>query len=101
MGLRDLMKNAGIRKPDGRVPRVHDLRHAFAANALLRWYRAGVDITAKLPFLATYMGHVSVASTQFYIQFADDLAEQAALRFEKHCGELLAASPEQFRGEDR
>jgi integrase len=92
MGLRNLMRDAGVFKSDGRVPRVHDLRHAFAANALLRWYRAGIDITARLPYLATYMGHVSVVSTQLYIQFADQLAEQAGERFEKHCGAVIPSS---------
>jgi len=86
MGLHNLMRDAGIFKPDGRVPRVHDLRHSFAANVLLRWYRAGIDITARLPYLATYMGHVSVVSTQRYIQFTQQLAAQAGERFEKHCG---------------
>ena len=80
MGLRNLMRRVGIFRADGRVPRVHDLRHAFAANALLRWYRAGIDITARLPYLATYMGHVSVASTQHYIQFAEQLAARATDR---------------------
>jgi len=35
-------------------------------NALLRWYRMGADVDAKLPLLATYMGHCSAASTHYY-----------------------------------
>jgi integrase len=46
-GLRNLFRRVGIHRQDGRLPRVHDLRHAFAANALLRWYQDGVDIGAK------------------------------------------------------
>lgn len=101
MGLRNLMRDAGIFRADGRVPRVHDLRHAFAANALLRWYRAGIDITARLPYLATYMGHVSVVSTQLYIQFAEQLAEQAGERFEKHCGAMIPSGTQPVSGEAR
>jgi integrase/recombinase XerD len=101
MGLRNLMRSAGIHKPDGRVPRVHDLRHAFAANALLRWYRAGNDVTARLPYLATYMGHVSVASTQLYIPFVEQLAAQAGERFERRCGSLVAPAVNLAPGADR
>jgi hypothetical protein len=54
---------------------VHDFRHAFAVNALVRWYRAGSDVQAKLPFLAAYMGHVSIVSTQYYLSFLPILAE--------------------------
>lgn len=101
MGLRALMRDAGILKQDGRVPRVHDIRHSFAVNALLRWYRAGIDITARLPYLATYMGHVSVVSTQHYIHFAQQLGVQAGERFEKHCSAVLPSDSALAAGAER
>ena len=55
MNLRILLKAAGVRKPNGRFPRIHDFRFSFAANVLVRWYRSGADVQAKLPLLATYM----------------------------------------------
>lgn len=55
-----LLNLAGIKKPDGRLPRTHDFRFSFAVTALIRWYRNGTDVQAKLPFLTAYMGHVSV-----------------------------------------
>jgi integrase/recombinase XerD len=61
-GLRALFRQAQIYTPQGRLPRLHDMRHSFAVNALLRWYRTGVDIQTKLPRLATYMGHVSICA---------------------------------------
>lgn len=79
--VRELFEAAGIRKPNGRFPRIHDFRHAFAVNALLRWYRAGEDVQAKLPLLATYMGHVSIMSTQHYLHFVEPLARAASERF--------------------
>ena len=39
-------------------PRLHDLRHAFAVRLLVSWYRSGVDATAGMALLATYLGHV-------------------------------------------
>lgn len=63
-GMRRLFEAVGIRTPQGRFPRVHDLRHTFAVHALVRWYRAGADVQVKLPYLMTYMGHISITSTQ-------------------------------------
>ena len=94
--MRTLFRKAGIRTSTGDLPRTHDFRHAFALAALLRWYRAGVDVQTKLPSLATYMGHVSIASTAYYLQFVEPLAAAASERFAKHCGALI--TPEHFHG---
>ena len=72
-----------------RLSRARNNRHTFAVHALLRWYRAGADVQAKLPLLATYMGHVSIASTQYYLPFVEALAAAAATRFADRCGRLL------------
>ena len=87
--MRALFRRAGVRTATGYLPRTHDFRHAFAVNALLRWYRAGLDVQAKLPFLAAYMGHVSIVSTAYYLQFVEPLAAAASARFADHCGDLI------------
>ena len=87
--MRALFRRAGIRTATGRLPRTHDFRHGFAVNALLRWYHAGLDVQAKLPFLAAYMGHVSILSTAYYLQFVEPLASVASARFADHCGTLI------------
>ena len=82
----------------GRTPRIHDLRHSFAVNALLRWYEAGEDVGAKLPMLATYMGHVSIASTHYYLPFVEGIRSEASTRFEQSFGSAVttaAFKPEQ------
>jgi integrase/recombinase XerD len=79
--LRQLCHSAAIYTADGRCPRVHDFRHSFAVQALLRWYHNGDDVQAKLPFLATYMGHVSIVSTAYYLPFIEALAGVASARF--------------------
>lgn len=88
-GIHELLSFTDIRKADGTLPRVHDLRFSFAVHVLLRWYRAGLDIQAKLPVLATYMGHVSIASTEYYLPFIPDLALEASNRYCSHYGELV------------
>jgi integrase len=85
----NLLRRSGIRTPSGRPPRVHDFRHTFAVHALLRWYRGGKDVQAKLPALATYMGHVSIASTEHYLQLVEELAAVASDRFERRYGVLI------------
>ncbi len=87
--IRALCRQAAIRTPTGRVPRTHDFRHGFAVTALLRWYRAGLDVQVKLPLLAAYMGHVSIVSTAYYLQFVEPLAAAASTRFADHCGALI------------
>jgi integrase/recombinase XerD len=88
--LRPLLQKCGITTAKGRLPRIQDLRHSFAVNALLRWYRMGADVEAKLPLLATYMGHGSAVSTHHYLHFIEPLRTAASARFASHYGELIA-----------
>jgi integrase/recombinase XerD len=74
----------------GRWPRAHDLRHTFAVNTLLGWYRNGDDVAAKLPLLSTYLGHVDPAATYWYLSAAPELLSLATHRLE-HRSETRAA----------
>jgi integrase/recombinase XerD len=87
--LHTLFDLAGIKKPDGRRPRVHDFRHSLAVNALIRWYQDGIDVQAKLPLLATWLGHVSILSTYHYLHFVEGLRSMANRRFMGSYGELV------------
>jgi integrase/recombinase XerD len=75
-----------------RLCRHRHKRHSFAVNALVRWYRQGVDVQAKLPFLAAYMGHVSPLSTYYYLHFVGPLRTLASRRFAKHYARLVRSS---------
>jgi integrase len=88
--IRGLFVATGIRTPAGKSPRVHDFRHSFAVHALVRWYRDGINVQAKLPLLATYMGHVSVVSTAYYLHFAEQVATQASERFAQRCAVIIS-----------
>ena len=63
-----------------RGPRLHDLRHSFAVCTLLRWYREGLDVEQRLPRLATYLGHVQVSDTYWYLTATPELLQLAARR---------------------
>jgi integrase/recombinase XerD len=88
--IQPLLRECGIVTAKGKLPRIHDFRHAFAVNALLRWYRAGADVEAKLPLLATYLGHGSVVSTHYYLHFIEPLRAAASERFANRYGELVS-----------
>ena len=64
--------------------RVHDLRHTFAVHKLLQWYRDGEDVNARLPWLATYMGHVDIHSTQVYLRATPELTNEVVRRFHNY-----------------
>jgi hypothetical protein len=75
----------GLRPParghaHGRGPRLHDLRHRRAARTLVRWYREGRDVERELPKLATYLGHVHVADTYWYLEAVPELLRLATER---------------------
>jgi integrase/recombinase XerD len=63
---------------DGRLPRMHDLRHSFAVHTLIGWQRDGVDVSSRLPVLSAYLGHVSPASTYWYLSAVPELMQLAA-----------------------
>lgn len=43
--FRGILRGLGIRGTDGqKAHRLHDIRHSFAVNRLLRWYRDGADV---------------------------------------------------------
>ena len=65
-----------------RRPRLHDLRHSFATATLLDWYRDGVDVAARLPWLSTYLGHADPKSTYWYLTGTPELLTLAAARLE-------------------
>ena len=68
--------------PGTGFPRVHDRRHSFAVGTLLRWYRQGLDPTARLHHLSTFLGHVNPTTTVLYLTIIGELLTEANRRFE-------------------
>ena len=84
--FRNILCARSILNPGGRPPRLHDLRHTFAVQRLLRWYRDGVDVQSRLPMLSTFMGHVELRSTEVYLTITQELLQEANKRFHQHFG---------------
>lgn len=79
-----LCRRIGLRSPEGqRRPRIHDFRHGFAIRTLERLYRSDTDVERHLPVLATYLGHVDVVSTYWYLTATPELLRLASLRLDR------------------
>ena len=81
-----LSMQIGLRHPSkfhGNGPRLHDLRHSFAVNTLLQWYRDGVDVERYLPRLTTWLGHGHVNNTYWYLTATPQLLQFAARRLDR------------------
>lgn len=74
------LRPPGHARPRGHGPRLHDMRHRFAAATLVRWYREGRDVERELPRLSTYLGHAHVADTYWYIEAVPELLRLASER---------------------
>jgi integrase/recombinase XerD len=85
-----VLRLAGIpRTGRGQGPRLHDLRHSFACLRLLAWYEEGANLEAKLPLLATYLGHVGLKSTQVYLHMTKDFVGEIVKRQHMRFGDLI------------
>jgi integrase len=82
--VRHLLCEAGLKPLKGREgARPYDFRHAFAVQRLERWYRAGADLHAQLPWLSAYMGHDNILGTEKYLHATPWLLETAARRLRR------------------
>ncbi len=82
-----LSRKIGLRGPtDSAGPRVHDLRHRFAVNTIIRWYRQGVNVDHLIPILSTYLGHTKASDTYWYLSAVPELIGLTATRLEKYLG---------------
>lgn len=84
MAIRRLLRAAGLKPISGRRgPRPYDFRHTFAVHRLTAWYREGVDIPTRLPWLSAYMGHDDLLGTEAYLSATPELLALAADRFQQ------------------
>jgi len=67
-----------------RRPRPHGLRHTFAVDTLIAWYRAGDDVQAHLPALSAFMGHSQPKDTYWYLSAVPELLALASDRAQRH-----------------
>jgi integrase/recombinase XerD len=83
-----LVTLVGLRARSERCrPTIHGLRHSFAVDTLIRWYREGADVGARLAQLSTWLGHTDPKWTYWYLSACPELLALAAQRLEGFCEE--------------
>jgi integrase len=65
------------------VPTIHGLRHSFVVSRIVLWYREGVDLDRRIAALSTYLGHVKVTDTYWYVTATPELLSLSTERFER------------------
>lgn len=73
----------------GKGPRPHDIRHTFAVHCLNNWVLTGEDLTAALPVLSRYLGHINIKGTQKYLQLTAQMYPDISAKMENKFGELI------------
>ena len=77
-----IVDRAGIRPRNGsRKPTLHSLRHSFVVGRLRSWHEQGVDVEGRLVHLATYLGHVGISESYWYMTATPELLSAAAAEF--------------------
>ncbi len=88
--FRQLLLQCGISHGGrGKGPRIHDARHQFAVRVLRRWYQERADLDAKLPLLATYLGHQNLSGTQRYLHLTAELFPEITARADAAFGDVI------------
>lgn len=85
----ELSREVGLRAPGERHgPRLHDFRHRFAVETLVRCYRSGASVEHGLSLLSTYLGHTQVSHTYWYLSCSPRLMAAASDRLESRWKEV-------------
>ncbi|MHB8278253.1 MAG: tyrosine-type recombinase/integrase [Candidatus Humimicrobiaceae bacterium] len=82
-------KKTKITNISGNMPRLHDLRHAFALNRLNIWVMEGKDLNAYLPYLSIYLGHADLSATDYYLHLIPDFFPVITERTEERFADLI------------
>ncbi len=73
----------------GKGPRLHDFRHAFCVHTLTNQVKGGVDLYVTLPILSVYVGHHSVAATQYYLRLTAEAYPDLIKKVSRTCAYVI------------
>jgi len=97
--FRETLYKAGIPfKGRGFGPRVHDFRHTFAVHSLLKWMRAGHDMSTALPRISTYLGHRGLQETEWYLRLTISIAPSLGKQINQMFNSVF---PKEFQDDKR
>lgn len=52
----------------GKGPRVHDFRHTYCINLLIKWIKEDKDLLNYMPYMKTILGHETFSETAYYLK---------------------------------
>ena len=88
--FRKVLRDAGIpHGGKGKGPRLHDFRHSFAVHSMQKFIAEGKDVTAMLPKLSAYLGHVSFRYTEPYVRMTAEVYPEISALLNKRYGQLI------------
>lgn len=76
--FRTLVRATQLPSIGGRAPSLHGLRHTFAVRALAASPSGRQRVGQSMRALATYLGHVSIVSTYWYLEATPELLSDVA-----------------------
>lgn len=88
--FRCILRRAGIAPERRQQPRIHDLRHSFATRVL---EQCGVErgaVARHFVALSTYLGHVDIRNTYWYLQATPEMMADIASAAEMLVGGSVA-----------
>lgn len=81
--FRKIVADLGLNARGGHPSiRIHDLRHTFVCQRMISWQAEGKDLGNAIRALSTYVGHVNIVATYWYIQSVPELMSVAGELFE-------------------
>jgi len=82
--IMNIFKNAGLPAvSEVYHPRVHDVRHQFAVNAMEKMKAEGMDLYCAMPLLSVYLGHKGLRETEKYLWLPQFRMEEIAVSDQK------------------
>jgi integrase len=78
-----IVRKLGYRNSTGPGPRLHDLRHTFAVRSLETCGNDPQSVLRHMRALSTYLGHVDIANTYWYLESTPVLLQMIAARAEQ------------------
>ena len=88
--FRCLLRRADIAPGRRRQPRIHDLRHTFATRALEQCGAERGEVARHFVALSTYLGHVDIRNTYWYLQATPEMMTDIAAAAEMLVGSEAA-----------
>lgn len=82
----ELLEKADIpARSDGRIHRLHDMRHTFCVHTLEQMQTKGFDLYTSLSLLSAYLGHKHVTETEYYLRLVEEYHDSVLDQVAQYC----------------